>query len=167
LAVLAALADNAHLTVDVIVRGARDRLGSLSVQAVYDNLEVLLGAGIVRRIEPAGSPARFELRVGDNHHHLVCRSCGVIHDVDCVVGAPPCLTPSDDRGFMVDEAEVTFWGFCADCQEKARGDGAGGQASVPGQGPDADADADAATLTPETSNQVATSNEMAPSDHVR
>ncbi len=117
LAVLAALAENAHLTVDVIVRGARDRLGSLSVQAVYDNLDALVGAGIVRRIEPAGSPVRFELRVGDNHHHLVCRSCGVIKDVDCVVGARPCLTPSADHGFVVDEAEVTFWGTCADCLE--------------------------------------------------
>jgi len=128
--VLAALSTGAHLPVDAIVRAARERLGSLSVQAVYDILDVFLTAGIARRIEPAGSPARFELRVCDNHHHLVCRSCGTVRDVDCVIGSAPCLAPSDDLGFAVDEAEVTFWGLCADCQN---GPGGGnGQERPPG-----------------------------------
>ncbi len=122
LAVLASLAEGAHLTVEAIAQGARARLGSLSVQAVYDNLDVLATAGLVRRFEPAGSPARFELRVGDNHHHLVCRVCTAVHDVDCVIGARPCLSPSDDHGFVVDEAEVTFWGICADCRARADAD---------------------------------------------
>ncbi len=116
LAVLASLAEGAHLTVETIAQGARARLGSLSVQAVYDNLDALAAVGLVRRFEPAGSPARFELRVGDNHHHLVCRVCTAVHDVDCVIGARPCLSPSDDHGFVIDEAEVTFWGICADCR---------------------------------------------------
>ncbi len=119
LAVLASLAEGAHLTVETIAQGARARLGSLSVQAVYDNLDALAAVGLVRRFEPAGSPARFELRVGDNHHHLVCRVCTAVHDVDCVIGARPCLSPSDDHGFVIDEAEVTFWGICADCRARA------------------------------------------------
>jgi Fur family ferric uptake transcriptional regulator len=104
--------DNAPL--DVL--GDRALIGTLSTQAVYDALRALTAAGLVRRIEPAGSPARFETRVGDNHHHVVCRVCGAAADVDCVVGAAPCLTPSDASGFMVDEAEVPFWGVCPDCQ---------------------------------------------------
>lgn len=116
LAVLEVLPAGAHLSVDEIAQAARGRLGSLSTQAVYDNLDVLAAAGLVRRFEPAGSPVRHERRVGDNHHHLVCRSCGAVHDTDCVVGAAPCLEPSDDHGFTVDEAEVTFWGTCPDCQ---------------------------------------------------
>jgi Fur family ferric uptake transcriptional regulator len=104
-----------HLDVDTIATQVRDRLGTISVQAVYEALHALTAAGLIARIEPAGSPARFEGRVGDNHHHIVCRSCGVVADVDCVVGEPPCLTASDDHGFSIDEAQVIFWGRCPDC----------------------------------------------------
>lgn len=117
LAVLAALQELApHQNVDAIAAAARARLGTLSTQTVYDSLRLLVEAGIVRRIEPAGSPALFELRAGDNHHHLVCRRCGKTQDVDCVVGEAPCLQPSDVHGFSIDEAEVTFWGLCPECQ---------------------------------------------------
>ena len=104
-----------HLGVDAIASGVRDRVGHISLQAVYEALHALTAAGLVRRIEPPGSPARFEGRVGDNHHHLVCRSCGAVADVDCAVGHAPCLTASDDRGFAIDEAEVIYWGLCPDC----------------------------------------------------
>ncbi|WP_188197127.1 Fur family transcriptional regulator [Nonomuraea sp. SYSU D8015] len=104
-----------HLDVDAIATGVRDRVGHISLQAVYEALHALTAAGLVRRIEPAGSPARFERRVGDNHHHLVCRSCGVVKDVDCAVGEAPCLTASDDQGFVIDEADVIYWGLCPDC----------------------------------------------------
>jgi Fur family transcriptional regulator, stress-responsive regulator len=117
LAVLGAVQTlDGHPDVDTIAQHARDRLGTLSTQAVYDNLHALAEAGLVRRIEPAGSPARYESRVGDNHHHVVCRRCGATRDVDCVVGSSPCLEPSSAGGFVVDEAEVTFWGLCPDCQ---------------------------------------------------
>lgn len=104
-----------HLGAEAIASGVRDRLGHVSVQAVYEALHALTAAGLVRRIEPDGSPARYEGRVGDNHHHAVCRSCGVVADVDCAVGATPCLTPSDDHGFMIDEAQVIYWGLCPNC----------------------------------------------------
>ena len=104
-----------HLDVDTIATRARDRLGAISLQAVYEALHALTAAGLIARIEPAGHPARFEGRVGDNHHHIVCRSCGAVVDVDCVVGEPPCLTASDDHGFSIDEAQVIFWGLCPDC----------------------------------------------------
>ena len=109
-----------HLDVEAVAAGVRDRVGHVSLQAVYEALHALTGAGLVRRIEPAGGPPRFEGRIGDNHHHLVCRSCGVVADVDCTVGEAPCLTPSDDRGFTLSEAEVIYWGLCADCS--ARGE---------------------------------------------
>jgi Fur family ferric uptake transcriptional regulator len=119
LAVLAVLDDagtrDEHLPVATIAGRARARLGALSTQAAYDCLEALTRAGLVRRIEPAGSPALYEARVGDNHHHLVCRRCGRTVDVDCAVGSTPCLAPADRAGFVVDEAEVTFWGHCPDC----------------------------------------------------
>jgi Fe2+ or Zn2+ uptake regulation protein len=119
LAVLSVLAEaglqGEHLLVSDIVRGARERLGDVSTQAVYDCLEALGAAGLVRRVETAGSPSRYEARVGDNHHHLVCRGCGRTIDVDCVVGAAPCLEPSDSHGFVLDEAEVVFWGRCPGC----------------------------------------------------
>jgi Fur family ferric uptake transcriptional regulator len=108
-----------HLGVEAIASGVRDRVGQVSVQAVYEALHALTAAGLIRRIEPAGSPARFEGRVGDNHHHLVCRSCGVVADVDCGVGEAPCLTASDDRGFSIDEAEVIYWGLCPACSTAA------------------------------------------------
>jgi len=104
-----------HLGVEAIASGVRDRIGHVSLQAVYDALDALTAAGLVRRIEPAGSPARFEGRVGDNHHHVVCRSCGAVADVDCAVGEAPCLTASDDHGFSIEEAQVIYWGLCPDC----------------------------------------------------
>ena len=108
-----------HLAADAIATGVRDRLGHISLQAVYEALHSLTAAGLVRRLEPPGSPARYEGRVGDNHHHLVCRSCGAVVDVDCAVGHAPCLTASDDRGFSIDEAEVIYWGLCPDCSTTA------------------------------------------------
>jgi Fur family transcriptional regulator, stress-responsive regulator len=104
-----------HLGVEEIATRVRVRVGHISLQAVYEALHALTAAGLIRRIEPAGSPARFEGRVGDNHHHVVCRSCGVLADVDCAVGEVPCLTASDDHGFSIDEAEVVYWGLCPDC----------------------------------------------------
>ncbi len=109
-----------HLGVEALANGVRDRVGHVSLQAVYDALHVLAAAGLIRRIEPAGSPARYDGRVGDNHHHVVCRSCGVIADVDCAVGEAPCLTASDDRGFAIDEAQVIYWGLCPACGEQAQ-----------------------------------------------
>lgn len=109
-----------HKDAEFIVRAARHKLGSLSRQAVYDNLNVLVEAGILRRIEPAGRPALYETRVGDNHHHLICRRCHTTVDIDCAVGAKPCLKPSDDHGFVIDEAEVVYWGLCPSCQNAPR-----------------------------------------------
>jgi Fur family transcriptional regulator, stress-responsive regulator len=120
LAVLSEVAAGEHLTVDQIAVGARERIGAISTQAVYDALGALMDAGLVRRIEPAGSPTRYETRVGDNHHHVVCRSCRAIPDVDCAVGEAPCLSPAAAEGFVIDEAEVTFWGLCPTCQQNAR-----------------------------------------------
>lgn len=119
-----------HLGVEAIAAGVRDRVGHVSLQAVYEALHALTAARLVRRIEPAGGPPRFEGRVGDNHHHLVCRSCGVVADVDCAVGEAPCLTPSDDRGFTLSEAEVIYWGLCANCS-------AGHEPATPGDSPGA------------------------------
>ena len=114
-AVLSAVHDHPHADTKSIIGVAREELGEVSHQAVYDVLGVLTAAGLVRRIHPAGSVARYESRVSDNHHHLVCRSCGAIADVECAVGAAPCLTASDGHGFALDEAEVTFWGLCPAC----------------------------------------------------
>jgi Fur family ferric uptake transcriptional regulator len=118
LAVLAAVHERPHSDTDTILGAARAELGDVSHQGVYDVLRVLTDAGLVRRIQPRGSVARYESRVGDNHHHAVCRSCGAIADVDCVVGAAPCLEPSDDHGFLIDEAQVVFWGRCPDCSTR-------------------------------------------------
>jgi Fur family ferric uptake transcriptional regulator len=114
-AVLTWLAGHPHATAEAIGAGVRARSGAVSLQAVYDVLAACTAAGLVRRIEPAGHSARFERRVGDNHHHLVCRGCGRTEDVDCVIGERPCLIPVDDLGFTVDEAEVVFWGRCPSC----------------------------------------------------
>jgi Fur family ferric uptake transcriptional regulator len=111
-----------HLDVEQITAKVRGRLDSVSIQAVYDVLGALSRAGLARRIEPAGSPAKFERRVGDNHHHVVCRGCGEIADVDCAVGEAPCLDPSQSHGYELDEAEVTFWGLCPDCQDRRTDD---------------------------------------------
>jgi len=116
LAVLAAVHDHPHADTDAIVGVVRDDLGEVSTQAVYDVLRALTTRGLLRRIVPAGSVARYESRIGDNHHHVVCRSCGVIADVDCAVGDPPCLTAVDDHGYAIDEAEVVYWGRCPACR---------------------------------------------------
>jgi Fe2+ or Zn2+ uptake regulation protein len=115
LAVLAAVHAHPHADTDSIFGAVRRELPTVSHQAVYDVLRALTAAGLVRRIQPSGSVARYESRVGDNHHHVVCRSCGAIADVDCAVGETPCLTASDDRGFSIAEAEVTYWGICPEC----------------------------------------------------
>lgn len=120
-----------HPEVEAIAVQVRAVLGSVSTQAVYDGLRVLTEAGLLRRIEPAGSPARFETRVGDNHHHVVCRLCGAAQDLDCAVGAAPCLDPSETRGFSIDEAEITFWGICPGCRAAA-GDAAASDAEEKG-----------------------------------
>ena len=114
-AVLEAVDHHPHADTDAIIRIVRADLGEVSTQAVYDVLRALTASGLVRRIEPAGSVARYEARVGDNHHHMVCRLCGAIADVDCAVGEVPCLTPSDHSGYAIDETEVTHWGLCPTC----------------------------------------------------
>jgi Fur family transcriptional regulator, stress-responsive regulator len=119
-ALLETVRDGDHLGVEAIASGVRERIGHISLQAVYDALHALTAAGLVRRLEPAGSPARYEGRVGDNHHHVVCRSCGVVADVDCAVGEAPCMSPADDHGFSIGEAEVVYWGLCPGCSA-ARG----------------------------------------------
>ena len=116
LALIDELSSRPHADVDTLAASLEDRLGGVSKQALYDALRALGEAGLVRRIEPAGSPSRFELRVGDNHHHVVCRVCGTAADVDCAVGSAPCLDPSQTHGYVLDEAEVTFWGLCPVCQ---------------------------------------------------
>ena len=113
-ALLETVREGDHLGVEAIAARVRDRIGHVTLQAVYDALHALTAAGLVRRIE-RGSPARFEGRVQDNHHHVVCRSCGVVADVDCAVGEAPCLTASDDHGFSIGEAEVVYWGLCPSC----------------------------------------------------
>jgi Fur family transcriptional regulator, stress-responsive regulator len=123
LAVLRAVHDHPHADTDSICGVVRKDLGvAVSLQAVYDVLHALTAAGLVRRFEPQGSVARYEPQTGDNHHHVVCRSCGAIADAECAVGAAPCLTASDDRGFAVDEAEVIYWGLCPQCLAAAAGD---------------------------------------------
>jgi Fur family ferric uptake transcriptional regulator len=119
LAVLRAVATHPHGTAEAVALTVRAELGTISVQAVYDALGALVDAGLVRRLQPAGSPARFERRTGDNHHHVVCRECGHTADVDCATGSAPCLTPSDDLGFVIDEAEVIYWGRCPACASPA------------------------------------------------
>ncbi|MFX4288141.1 Fur family transcriptional regulator [Janibacter sp. G349] len=118
-AVLRELSAHPHADVDTITRATRERLGSVSTQAVYDILGALAAQGMVRKFEPAGHPARYELELGDNHHHLVCRTCGTMLDVECAPGAAPCLDAADDHGFAIDEAEVIYWGTCPACAEAA------------------------------------------------
>jgi Fur family ferric uptake transcriptional regulator len=117
IAVLRAVGEHPHATADGIAATVRQALGTISRQAVYDTLTLLTAHGILRRIEPAGSPALYESRVGDNHHHLVCRSCGITKDIDCAVGRAPCLMPAESHGFQIDEAEVIYWGTCPKCAE--------------------------------------------------
>ena len=115
IAVLTAVHEHPHADTEAVLSAARAQLGAVSHQAVYDVLRTLTDVGLVRRIQPAGSVARYEARVGDNHHHLVCRSCGAVTDVPCVVGAMPCAIPEDTHGYLVEEAEVTYWGTCPTC----------------------------------------------------
>src|SRR4029077_4419907 len=120
LAVLRAVAGEPHITADGVAEAVRSEIGAISLQSVYDALTLLSAEGLIRRIQPAGAAARFEDRVGDNHHHLICRMCGRLVDVDCAVGSAPCLTASDDMGYEIDEAEVAYWGRCPDCLAGAR-----------------------------------------------
>ncbi len=118
LAVLRAVSARPHSTTDDIAQAVRAEMGAVSQQAVYDAVAALTDKGILRRIHPAGSPACYETRVADNHHHLICRTCGRMVDVDCAVGETPCLTAADDAGYAVDEAEVVYWGRCPECRQK-------------------------------------------------
>lgn len=119
LAVLRAVSAHPHITADGVSDTVRDEIGAISRQSVYDALGVMVDKGIIRRIQPAGSPARYEDRVGDNHHHLICRECQSLVDVDCAVGYRPCLTASEDHGYAIDEAEVIYWGICPACQSNS------------------------------------------------
>jgi Fe2+ or Zn2+ uptake regulation protein len=119
-AVLDAVQRNPHITAERVTADVRNRLGSISRQSVYDTLSLLESSGVLRRIQPVGSPARFEDRVRDNHHHLICRGCGCVVDVDCAVGLTPCLTAAEDHGFSIDEAEVAYWGHCPTCQTEQK-----------------------------------------------
>ena len=120
LAVFRAVAGQPHITADAVADVVRAEIGAISLQSVYDALALLVTEGLIRRIQPAGSPARFEDRVGDNHHHLICRICGRLVDIDCATGAAPCLTASDDMGYEIDEAEVAYWGRCPECVAQSR-----------------------------------------------
>jgi Fur family transcriptional regulator, stress-responsive regulator len=120
LAVMRAVSGQPHITADAVAEVVRAEIGAISLQSVYDALGLLVAEGLIRRIQPAGSPARFEDRIGDNHHHLICRICGRLVDVDCAVGAAPCLTAADDQGYEIDEAEVAYWGRCPDCLAQGR-----------------------------------------------
>jgi len=119
--VLRAVSSQPHITADEVADVVRADIGAISQRAVYDAVAVLTDTGLLRRIQPAGSPARYEARVGDNHHHLICRTCGRTVDVDCAVGVVPCLTASDDAGYEIDEAEVIYWGRCPTCRDAMQG----------------------------------------------
>ena len=118
LAVVKAVSDQQHVTAETVAETVRDDIGSISVQAVYDALSTLTESGLLRRIQPAGSPARYEGRIGDNHHHLICRVCDRMVDVDCAVGEAPCLTAANDLGYEIDEAEIIYWGRCPECRDE-------------------------------------------------
>ena len=124
MAVLRAVSGHPHITADGVAEVANAEIGAISRQAVYDALSVLVEKGLLRRIQPTGSPARYETRVADNHHHLICRVCGRVVDVDCAVGSAPCLTPAEDMDYEIDEAEVVYWGRCPECRARARTDSA-------------------------------------------
>jgi Fur family ferric uptake transcriptional regulator len=132
LAVLRAVSIDPHITADRVADAVKKEIGAISLQSVYDALNLLVTEGLVRRIQPAGSPALFEDRVGDNHHHLICRECGRVVDVECAVGSAPCLTAADGKGYEIDEAEVAWWGRCAQCAAKSRRAAQGPQSQVTG-----------------------------------
>ena len=121
IAMLGAVSTRPHATADELAAEVRHGIGSISRQSVYDTLGVLVDKQLIRRIQPAGSSARYERRVGDNHHHLICRSCNTVVDIDCAVGEVPCLTADDDHGFVIDEAEVIYWGYCPACRAEQPG----------------------------------------------
>jgi Fur family ferric uptake transcriptional regulator len=131
LAVFRAVSAQPHITADAVADVVRAEIGAISLQSVYDALGLLVAEGLIRRIQPAGSAARFEDRVGDNHHHLICRLCGRVVDIDCAVGSAPCLTASDDNGYEIDEAEVAYWGRCPECVSQGRAARRGGSADPP------------------------------------
>jgi Fur family ferric uptake transcriptional regulator len=131
MAVLQVVSRRPHCTADEVAEDVRDEIGAISRQAVYDALGILAEKGIIRRIQPAGSPARYEDRVGDNHHHLICRSCGKTVDVDCAAGKTPCLTVADPSGYAIDEAEVIYWGTCPKCLAATRASRRRSQANKP------------------------------------
>jgi len=120
LAVFRAVSAQPHITADAVAEIARAEIGAISLQSVYDALTLLAAEGLVRRIQPAGSPALFEDRVGDNHHHLICRECGRVMDIDCALGSAPCLAAQDNHGYSIEEAEIAFWGRCPDCTPRPR-----------------------------------------------
>jgi Fur family ferric uptake transcriptional regulator len=120
LAVFRAVSTQPHITADAVAEAVRAEIGAISLQSVYDALALLVAEGLLRRIQPAGSPARYEDRVGDNHHHLICRRCGRMVDVDCAVGSAPCLAAADDNGYEIDTAEVTYWGVCPACSATSK-----------------------------------------------
>jgi len=130
LAVFRAVSAQPHITADAVADVVRTEIGAISLQSVYDALALLVAEGLIRRIQPAGSAARFEDRVGDNHHHLICRICGRLVDIDCAVGSAPCLTATDDKGYEIDEAEVAYWGRCPECLAQARA-ARSGESSAP------------------------------------
>ena len=119
LAVFRAVSAQPHITADAVAETVRAEIGAISLQSVYDALTLLVAEGLLRRIQPAGSPARFEDRVGDNHHHLICRACGRVVDIDCAIGDAPCLAANDNQGYQIDEAEIAFWGRCSDCAPRS------------------------------------------------
>jgi Fe2+ or Zn2+ uptake regulation protein len=134
LAVLRVVAGRPHVTADAVAEAVRADIGAISLQSVYDALGLLVSAGLIRRIQPSGSAARFEDRVGDNHHHLICRTCGRVVDVDCAVGPAPCLAPADHWGYDIDEAEVAYWGRCPECLEQSRAASPGPDPAAAGAG---------------------------------
>ena len=158
LAVLRAVAGHPHITADAVAGIVRNEIGAISLQSVYDALGMLVSERLIRRIQPSGSPARFEDRVGDNHHHLICRTCGRVVDIDCAVGAAPCLTPLDDRGYQVDEAEVAYWGRCPDCLEQSRTSSPAGEPAASRSGQQRTAGAKPATDSPTGSKTLSRSN---------
>ena len=131
LAIMRAVSSRPHATADELIDDVRTEIGSISRQAVYGALGILVEKNLVRRIQPAGSAARYEDRVGDNHHHLICRGCGTTFDIDCTLGEAPCLVADDDHGFEIDEAEVIYWGRCPACQKVAAADDAGSETAAP------------------------------------
>ena len=158
LAVLRAVGGHPHITADAVAEIVRHEIGAISLQSVYDALGLLASEGLIRRIQPSGSPARFENRVGDNHHHLICRICGRVVDVDCAAGSAPCMTPLDGQGYQIDEAEVAYWGRCPDCLEESRTSSAAGQPAARRSGPRRTPRAKPTTNSPTDSKNISRSN---------